>query len=115
MDGHAFVDIRAMPNGIIYVRSTSCQWRRMPRDMPFSEPHDYLQRCGYDSTLVKIPTRSISNVANRQIARQVPLPLIADSKSARNAEKGRLASIRKPTTRQESAVRSGMDRATPRG
>ena len=37
------VDVREVMNGIMYVLSTGCQWRAIPKDLPpRSTVHDYL-------------------------------------------------------------------------
>jgi transposase len=37
------VDIREVMNGVMYVLSTGCQWRALPKDLPpKSTVHDYL-------------------------------------------------------------------------
>jgi transposase len=44
-----------MVNGIMYVLSTGCQWRCVPKDLPpKSTLHDYLDRWNYDGTVEKI-------------------------------------------------------------
>ena len=49
------VDIREVVNGFMYVLSTSCQWRYIPKDLPpRSTLHGYLQRWQYDGTLSRI-------------------------------------------------------------
>src|ERR1700734_3195158 len=46
------VVVREVLNGIMYVLSTGCQWRYIPRDLPpKSTVHEYLQRWEYDGTL----------------------------------------------------------------
>ena len=38
------VDVREVMNGIMYILSTGCQWRAMPKDLPpKSTVHDYLE------------------------------------------------------------------------
>ncbi len=40
------VDVREVVNGLMYVLSTGCQWRAIPKDLPpRSTVHDYLT-CG---------------------------------------------------------------------
>ena len=42
-------------NGIMYVLSTGCQWRAIPKDLPpRSTVHDYLDLWSYDGTLDRI-------------------------------------------------------------
>src|SRR6187401_298133 len=49
------VVVRDVLNGILYVLSTACQWRALPKDLPpRSTVHGYLQRWDYDGTLMKI-------------------------------------------------------------
>ena len=37
------VDVRELMNGIMYILSTGCQWRAIPKDLPpRSTVHDYL-------------------------------------------------------------------------
>src|ERR1700745_1291022 len=41
------VDVREVMNGIMYVLSTGCQWRAIPKDLPpRSTLFDYLETCG---------------------------------------------------------------------
>jgi transposase len=47
--------VRDVLNGILYVLSTACQWRALPKDLPpRSTVHGYLQRWDYDGTLMNI-------------------------------------------------------------
>jgi transposase len=40
------VDLREIANGLMYVLSTGCQWRAVPKDLPpGSTLHDYLDLC----------------------------------------------------------------------
>jgi transposase len=49
------VDVREVVNGIMYVLSTGCQWRYIPKDLPpKSTLHDYLVRWDDDNTLTAI-------------------------------------------------------------
>ena len=52
--GKRTVDMREVVNGVMYVLSTGCQWRYIPKDLPpRSTVHDYFSRWGYDGTLEK--------------------------------------------------------------
>ena len=45
------IDEREVVNGLLYVLSTGCQWRYIPRDLPpRSTLFDYFQRWEYDGT-----------------------------------------------------------------
>ena len=47
--------MREVVNGVMYVLSTGCQWRYIPKDLPpRSTLHDYLTRWNYDGTIEKI-------------------------------------------------------------
>ena len=41
--GKRRVDLREVVNGVMYILSTGCQWRSLPKDLPpRSTVHDYL-------------------------------------------------------------------------
>ena len=47
--------MREVVNGVIYVLSTGCRRRYIPKDLPpRSTLHDYLTRWNYDGTIEKI-------------------------------------------------------------
>src|SRR6202035_1036712 len=49
------VDVREVVNGIMYVLSTGCQWRYVPKDLPpKSTLYDYFDLWTYDGTLEDI-------------------------------------------------------------
>ena len=49
------VVVREVVNGAMYVLSTGCQWRYLPKDLPpKSTVHDYLIRWNYVGTLERI-------------------------------------------------------------
>jgi transposase len=53
--GKGRVDMRAVVNGIMYILSTGCQWRYIPKDLPpRSTLHDYLSLWNWDGTLDRI-------------------------------------------------------------
>src|SRR6266566_3224567 len=42
------VDLREVMNGVMYILSTGCQWRAIPKDLPpRSTVHDYLDLWSY--------------------------------------------------------------------
>ena len=54
------LDIRDIVNGILYVLSTGCQWRAIPKDFgEKSTTYDYFQRWVEDRTLDRRMTRSM--------------------------------------------------------
>ncbi len=73
--GKRTVDMREVVNGVMYVLSTGCQWRYIPKDLPpRSTVHDYFSRWGTTARWRKSTTRSTSNAASRTKPRLVPLP-----------------------------------------
>src|SRR5246127_132491 len=49
------VDVREVMNGLMYVLSTGCQWRAIPKDLPpRSTVHGYLDLWSWDGTLDRI-------------------------------------------------------------
>ena len=59
------VDEREVLNGLLYVLSTGCQWRYIPRDLPpRSTLFDYFQRWEYDGTLLNIHYELYQNAAS---------------------------------------------------
>jgi len=110
------VEVREVLNGIMYVLSTGCQWRYIPRDLPpRSTLHDYLQRWDYDGTLGKIHY-ALYQKCREQIDREAsPTACIIDSQSVKSAEKGGPASIPKGMMRgRKSVARSGIFWSIPR-
>ena len=102
------VVVRDVLNGVMYILSTACQWRALPKDLPpRSTVHRYFQRWDYDGTLMKI--HHVLYVACREQAdREVsPTACVIDSQSVKSAEKGALRLTRRVTTRaRRSRVRS---------
>jgi transposase len=51
-DGQRRRDMRTVMNGVMYVLSTGCQWRYIPKDLPpRSTLHDYFTRWTCDGTV----------------------------------------------------------------
>ena len=104
------VDEREVLNGILYVLSTSCQWRALPKDFPpKSTVWAYLDLWSYDGTLERIH-HELYVKCREQAEREVsPTAAIVDSQSVKSAEKGGPKAIR-PATMPErrSKVRSGI-------
>ena len=49
------VDVREVVNGLMYILSTGCQWRAIPKDLPpRSTVHDYFDLWEWDGTLDRI-------------------------------------------------------------
>lgn len=83
------VDIREVVNGVMYILSSGCQWRAIPKDLPpRSTVHDYFVRWIDDGTLERI--HHALYVQCRALAGRAasPTAAIIDSQSVKSAEKG---------------------------
>lgn len=88
------VVLREVVNGVMYVLSTGCQWRYIPKDLPpRSTLHDYLTRWNYDGTIEKIHY-ALYVQCREAIGREAsPTACVIDSQSVKSAEKGGSALI----------------------
>lgn len=95
------VDVREVVNGIMYVLSTGCQWRYVPKDLPpKSTVHRYFDLWSYDGTLERIHHALYVKCREQEERDASPTAAIIDSQSVKSAEKGGRASIRPVTTRE---------------
>ena len=89
------IDEREVMNGIMYILSTGCQWRAIPKDLPArSTLFDYLDLWSYDGTLDRIHRALYVECRERGEREASPTAAIIDSQSVKSAEKGGPASIR---------------------
>jgi transposase len=110
------VDVREVINGLMYVLSTGCQWRAIPKDLPpRSTINHYFCRWQDDGTLVRL--HHALYVQCRELAGRDTSPTVAiiDSQSVKNAEKGgrRLTGLASMAARKSKA-RSAISWLTPR-
>ena len=104
------VNLREVMNGVMYVLSTGCQWRAIPKDLPpRSTVFAYMDLWSYDGTLERIH-HELYVKCREQVGREAsPTAAIIDSQSAKSAEKGGPRSTRMATMRErKSRVRSGI-------
>ena len=93
------VDERDVVNGLMYVLSTGCQWRAVPKDLPpRSTLYDYFDRWSWDGTLDRIHDALYVKCREAAAREASPTAAIIDSQSVKSAEKGGLASIRRAMT-----------------
>ena len=93
--GKRVVDIRAVMNGVMYILSTGCQWRSLPKDLPpRSTVHDYLSLWQWDGTLDRIHHELYLKCRDQAECEASPTACVIDSQSVKSAEKGGLVSIR---------------------
>lgn len=108
------VDMRAVVNGVMYILSTGCGWRYIPKDLPpRSTIHDYLSLWGWDGTLDRIH-HVLYVMCREQAEREAsPTACVIDSQSVKSAEKGGPALIRRGLIRaKRSRARSGISSLT---
>lgn len=104
------VDEREVLNGLMYVLSTGCQWRAIPKDLPpRSTVNFYFGRWQHDGTLDRLH-HALYVRCREQAGREAsPTAAIIDSQSVKSAEKGGRGSIgRASMAARRSRARSGM-------
>src|SRR5471030_206769 len=104
------VIMREVVNGLMYILSTGCQWRAIPKDLPpKSSVYDYFDLWSWDGTLDRIHYSlyvRCRETVNREAS---PTAAIIDSQSVKSAEKGGPRLIRRVTMRERrSRARSGI-------
>ena len=110
------VDVREIVNAIMYILSTGCQWRSLPKDLPpRSTVFDYLDLWRWDGTLDRIHHELYVRCREQAGRNASPTAAIIDSQSVKSAEKGGPRSTRRVTTRvRRSMARSGISLSTPK-
>ena len=103
------IDEREVVNGLMYILSTGCQWRAIPKDLPArSTLYDYFDLWGWDGTLDRIHAALYAQCRQAASREASPTAAIIDSQSVKSAEKGGLRSIRRATMQaRRSRARSG--------
>ena len=101
--GKRTVIMREVVNGLMYVLSTGCQWRAIPKDLPpKSTVYDYFDLWTYDGTLQRIH-HALYDQCREQAQREAsPTAAIIDSQSVKSAKKGGPASTAGLRRRQEN-------------
>src|SRR5271156_1112486 len=85
------VDAREVVNGLMYVLSTGCQWRAIPKDLPpRSTLYDYFDLWSWDGTLDRIHDALYLRCREAASREASPTAAIIDSQSVKSAEKGGL-------------------------
>lgn len=111
--GKRRVDMREVVNGIMYILSTGCQWRYLPKDLPSkSTVFRYFDLWNYDGTLLRLH-HELYVLCREQAGRAAsPTVAIIDSQSVKSTEKGGRGSIRTAMTQaKRSMVKNAISRS----
>ena len=108
------VDVREVVNGLLYVLSTGCQWRAVPKDLPpKSTLFSYFDLWNWDGTLGRIHEELYVKCREAVGRDASPTAAIIDSQSVKSAEKGGVVSTRAGLMRaRRSRARSGISLST---
>jgi len=94
------VDLRAVVDGLMYVLSTGCQWRAIPKDLPpRSTVHGYFDLWSWDGTLDRIHHALYVKCREEASREASPTAAVIDSQSVKSAEKGGPALMRRAMMR----------------
>ena len=101
------VIMREVVNGLMYVLSTGCQWRAIPKDLPpRSTVHGYFDLWNWDGTLARMH-EALYAACREQAGREAsPTAAIIDSQSVKSAEKGGSTTRRGTTLARRSRARN---------
>ena len=73
--GKRRVAIREVINGVMYILSTGCQWRALPKDLPAEAPCMITSACGTGTARwIASSMRSTSSAARKPGAKPAPRP-----------------------------------------
>jgi len=101
--GKRRVNMREVVNGLMYILSTGCQWRAIPKDLPpKSSVYDYFDLWTYDGTLERIHHALYQQCRERAQREASPTAAIIDSQSVKSAEKDAMGAS------GETAVKSSL-------
>ncbi len=112
--GKRTVNMREVVNALMYVLSTGCQWRAIPKDLPpRSTVHGYLDLWAWDGTLDRIHHALYVKCREQAQREASPTAAIIDSQSVKSAEKGGGAWILAAMTRaRRLRARNGTSSST---
>jgi transposase len=110
------VDVREVVNGLLYVLSTGCQWRYVPKDLSArSTLYGYFDLWTYHGVIDRIHHALYVQCRDKVERQSSPTACIIDSQSVKSAEKGGPASIPMATMQaRRSKARSGISWSIPR-
>jgi transposase len=110
------VDVREVVNGLMYVLSSGCQWRYVPKDLPpRSTIFHYFSLWTYHGVIERIHHALYVQCRERLEREASPTACIIDSQSVKSAEKGGAKSTHMGTIRERrSTARSAISWSTPK-
>ena len=83
------VIMREVVNGLMYILSTGCQWRAIPKDLPpRSTIHGYFDLWSWDGTLDRIHHMLYAKCREALGREASPTAAVINSQSVKSAEKG---------------------------
>lgn len=89
------VDVREVLNGLLYVLSTGCQWRAVPKDLPQkSTLFSHFDLWNWDGTLGLIHQELYVKCREAMGREASPTAAVIGSQSVKGTEKGGVASTR---------------------
>jgi len=113
--GKRRTDMRAVMNGVMYILSTGCQWRYLPKDFPpRSTVWDYFDLWSYDGTLARIHEALYLAVREAEGRAASPSAAIIDSQTVKSAEKGGLRGRKPAMTRARRPRASSVTSSSTR-
>jgi transposase len=112
--GLALERMREILNGVLYVLSTGCQWRALPKDLPpRSTVHGWFVRWHCDGVLNRLHFALDQQIRELEGRHASPTAAIVDSQSVKSAEKGGSASTQSAMTQpRRSRARSATSWST---
>ena len=110
------VNVREVINGLMYILSTGCQWRAIPKDLPpRSTVHDYFDLWSWDGTLDRIHHALYIKCREQDLREASPTAAIIDSQSVKSAEKGgRRSTLTAMMRARRSKARNAIFSSTPK-
>ena len=102
------VDEREVVNGLMFILSTGCQWRSLPKDLPpRSTVNRYVCDWNHDRTLDRLHHALYVQCRERAGREASPTAAIIDSQSVKSAEKGGSRTRMVTMPGRKSKARSG--------
>ena len=102
------VDEREVVNGLMFILSTGCQWRSLPKDLPpRSTVNRYFCDWNHDRTLDRLHHALYVQCRERAGREASPTAAIIDSQTVKSAEKGGSRTRMVTMPGRKSKARSG--------